>query len=453
MTPKLNPALRDFWRAAKRIRALYGGRSSSKSWDAAGMAIIIAQACKVRVLCTRQFQNKIAESVYTLLKIRIEEFGLTDDFEILRDRITHRYTGSEFIFYGMWRNFEEIKSLEGIDICWIEEARFLTKEQWRDLEPTIRKEGSQIWLVFNPGFVSDYSWRRFVLKPPPNSIVRRINHDENPFLSDTMRDVIKAAYEEDATEAGHVYGGEPRTDDEAVIIKRSWVMSAIDAHIELGLSTSGSVRIGNDVADDGADKNATVEARGVVAVHIDQWQGEKDDLLGSCSRVYAHARRVGAHIHYDGIGVGASCGSKFKELNEESGARVAYSAFIAGGAVLDPDDEWEHDVTNRDFFLNLKAQTWGGVARRLLNTHNAVQHGQTFEEHELIAIDANCDHLELLIDELSTPRKKYDEAGKLKVESKADLAKRGIPSHNVADAFIQAYSPAVGSVIDYSKLL
>lgn len=160
--PTLNPALRDFWsRAANdngepiRNRVLYGGRASSKSWDAAGFAIFLAQKYKVKFLCARQFQNKIEESVYALLVATIDRFGLRAQFRILDNKIIHRRTGSEFVFYGLWRHINEIKSLEGIDICWLEEAHALTEDQWRVLEPTIRKAGSQFWIIFNPQLSTD----------------------------------------------------------------------------------------------------------------------------------------------------------------------------------------------------------------------------------------------------------------------------------------------------------
>src|SRR5690348_4909125 len=108
--PTLNPALRDFWLTPARNRILYGGRSSSKSWDAAGFAVFLAQQCKIRVLCTRQFQNRIEESVYTLLIMQIDRFGLRDQFQILQNKIICRTTGSEFLFYGLWRSIDEIKS-------------------------------------------------------------------------------------------------------------------------------------------------------------------------------------------------------------------------------------------------------------------------------------------------------------------------------------------------------
>jgi len=94
----LNPHLRDFWTTKARNKVLYGGRASSKTYDAAGFAVFLAQKYKIRFLCTRQFQNRIAESVYTVIKTRIEHFGLTKDFTITNNRIVHNITGSEIIF-------------------------------------------------------------------------------------------------------------------------------------------------------------------------------------------------------------------------------------------------------------------------------------------------------------------------------------------------------------------
>jgi phage terminase large subunit len=408
--------------------------------------------CKLRFLCTRQFQNKIEESVYTLLKIQIERFGLRDQFTILDNKISHKYTGTEFIFYGLWRNIEEIKSLESIDIHWAEEAHLMTKEQWEIIDPTVRKEGSQHWIIFNPRLVSDFVWQRFVVNPPPDTVIRKINYDENPFLSETMRKVIEAARLENEEEYRHVYLGEPRTDDERVIIKRSWIVAAIDAHVKLGIKPSGRRRVGYDIADDGNDKNATVTAYGLLAINAQEWKGQTDDLLGSCSRVYGLARSMQGQIIYDSIGVGASAGSKFKEINQATRAKVQYTAFNAGGAVHDPDADYQPDVTNRDFFSNIKAQAWWLVADRFRNTYDAIHHGAKFREDQLISINSGCEQLEQLIDELSTPRRDFDAHGKVKVESKADLAKRGIKSPNKADAFIMAFSPMVGSSVDYSAL-
>ena len=426
------------------------------SWDAAGFAIFLAQRCRIRFLCTRQIQNRIDQSVYTLLKYQIERFGLRDQFRITDNKIVHSYTGTEFMFYGLWRHVDEIKSLHDVDIHWAEEAHGLTEEQWRIIDPTLRAEGSQHWIIFNPNLVTDFVWQRFIVNPPPQTVIRQINYDENPFLSKTIRDVIMACKAEDEEEYRHVYLGEPLQDDDQVIIKRSWIVASIDAHKRLGIEPMGLKRVGYDVADDGPDCNATITAHGFLATAADQWKGGTDELLKSCARVFKAAQLAGCErIYYDNIGVGAFAGGKFNELNRgvRPPERILHKGFGAGEKIVKPDRIYQAGVRNRDFFANLKAQAWWGVADRFRNTYVAINQGRTFPADELIAIDSSLDDLEQLINELSTPRKDYDACGRVKVESKKDLSKRGIESPNLADAFITAYNPLIASAVDYGKLL
>lgn len=445
--PSLNPALRDFWLKPARNRVLHGGRASSKSWDAAGFATFLTDNYKLRVLCVRQFQNKISESVYALLKIQIERFGLRGRFDVQRNKIISTKTGSEFMFYGLWRSIDEIKSLESVDILWIEEAHNLTEEQWKVLEPTIRKEGSQVWVIFNPRLASDFTYQRFVVNPPPSTIVRQINYDENPFLSSTMRQIIEAAKAEDEEEFRHIYLGEPKSDDEAAVIRRSWAMAAIDAHKRLGIKPAGAHRMGFDVADSGDDKCATVYAHGPLVSWCDMWNGKEDELLQSCSRVYQSALSRGrAKIIFDSIGVGASAGAKFGEINQARAPndRLDYDKFNAGGAVSRPDAIYAHGTTNRDMFSNAKAQAWWLLADRFKATYAAIN-GGAFKPEDLICLDSSMPHIEKLIDELCTPRREYDPSGRVKVESKKDLAKRDVKSPNLADALVMAYAPVEGA--------
>lgn len=400
------------------------------------MAIAIANNCGAKFLCTRQFQNRIEDSVYTLLIAQIDRFGLRDRFRILNNSITCPSTGAEFVFYGLWRSIDEIKSIEGIDIHWSEEAHLLTEKQWSVLEPTIRKEGSEHWFVFNPKLASDFIYKRFVIKPPPNTVTRLINYTENPFLSETMMKIISAAKEEDFEHYQHIYEGVPLADDEFAIIKRAHLMAAIDAHKVLGIEVSGSKRIGFDVADAGEDSCATVYAHGQLAIEANLWRASEDELLKSTSRVWHDARARGASVYYDSIGVGAGVGAKLSELGQE----VEHEKFNAGGAVFRPDAKYaDTNTMNKDMFANIKAQAWWLVADRLRNTYQAVRHGAKIDPADMIFIDSNMKHLEQLIDELSTPKKDFDNAGRVKVESKKDLAKRDVMSPNLADAFIMAF--------------
>ena len=394
------------------------------------------------MLCTRQFQNKIEESVYTLLKIQIERFGLSDKFEILNNKITCKTTGSEFLFYGLWRSIDEIKSIESVDIHWSEEAHLLSEAQWEVLDPTIRKEGSQHWIIFNPRLSNDFVYQKFVVNPPPDTIVRKINYTENPFLSQTSLKVIEAAKLEDYENYVHIYEGVPRDDDDEAVIKRSHIMAAIDGHKALNIEPVGINRLGFDVADSGEDACAMVESHGSLNIFADLWKAKEDELLKSCTRVWTRARDTNSTVVYDAIGVGAMVGSKINELNATNALRVNHQKFFAGGAVSKPDTQYARSgIKNKDYFSNIKAQAWWLVADRFRNTYNAVRNGHSFDESDMIFIDGNMPHLNQLIDELTIPKRDYDNAGRVKVESKKDLSKRDIASPNLADAFIMANLP------------
>lgn len=457
--PTLNPALREFWQAPARNRVLYGGRSSSKSWDAAGVAIALAQWRPMRFLCTRQFQVRIEDSVYTLLKKQIHRFGLRKQFTITNRKIICDATGSEFIFYGLARNIEEIRGLEGIDVCWLEEAHLLTEKQWQILEPTlIRNMDYEFWVVFNPLLATDFVYRNFVLKPPPNTVVRKINYLENPFLNPQALDVIEHLRSVSEEDYRHFYLGEPLTDDDASIIKQSWIRAAIDAHLVLGIEPLGSKRLGFDIADSGADECALAHVQGWLIDDLESWKAGEDELLKSTTRAFNRAVMTDSEIIYDNIGVGASAGAKIKELNisrtNESREQhlapfhqIRYTGFNAGGAVYKPDATYTLGKKNKDIFSNVKAQAWWLLADRFRNTYNAIKHGQVFPPDELISIASDLPQLEQLIIELSTVRKDIDMNGRLKVESKKDLAKRDVPSPNLADAVVLAFAPIQRAMI------
>lgn len=441
----MNPALRDFWTTKADTKVLKGGRASSKTWDTAAFAIFLAINYTVKFLCMRQFQNKIKESVYAILVIQIERFGLTDQFNILKTEITHIETGSSFHFYGIHRDIAEIKGFEGANIGWIEEGEGLTKEQWTVIEPTLREEGAECWILYNPRLVNDFV-ETFRHDPENGVIVRHINYDENEFLSDTMLRKIERLKEQDYDEYEHIYLGIARSDDDLVIIKRSYIEAAIDAHLKLGIEISGQKRSGFDVADSGKDLCSHIYAHGITALWGEHWKAKEDELLESCKRVYNKAIGLGSHVDYDSIGIGATAGAKFKELNEESPIKkLKYSKFVAGAKVVNPDDFYidaeDEEMTNKDFFQNLKAQSWWLLGDRFRNTYNAVVKGHKFEEDELISISSDMPNLANLVTELSTPRRRFSKDGKVMVESKEELAKRDIPSPNDADAFIMAYAP------------
>jgi phage terminase large subunit len=136
----------------------------------------------MRILCTREVQKSIKDSVHKLLSDQIEALGLGAHYRVLETEI-RGINGTEFLFAGLsTQTIESIKSYEGIDVCWAEEAQKITKRSWTILIPTIRKDSSEIWISFNPELDDDETYVRFVENPPPEAVVQKVNYHDNPWF-------------------------------------------------------------------------------------------------------------------------------------------------------------------------------------------------------------------------------------------------------------------------------
>jgi phage terminase large subunit len=181
-----------------RYKVLYGGRGGAKSWGIARALLIKGAKDPIRILCAREFQTSIKDSVHKLLCDQIESLGLLSFYEITQTSIRGR-NGTEFSFVGLKNNVSNIKSYEGVDICWVEEAQTTSRLSWNILIPTIRKEGSEIWISFNPELETDETYQRFVANPPQDSITMKVNWYDNPWFPETLKqekDALKARDEE-----------------------------------------------------------------------------------------------------------------------------------------------------------------------------------------------------------------------------------------------------------------
>ena len=362
-----------------------------------------------------------------------------------RASIRHLVTGSEFMFYGIKNNPTKIKSLEGIDICWMEEAEAVSKESWEILIPTIRKPGSEIWVSYNPKNILDDTHQRFVITPPDDICLLTVNYTDNPWFPDVLRLEMEECKRKDYDLYLHIWEGEPVADSDMAIIKPSWIAAAVDAHLKIGFEASGRKRIGFDVADEGEDSNATTLAHGSVVTDCQQWN--KGDVITSADRVKNYAEEVRAsEIVYDSIGVGAGVKAHLKRV-----CRIPATGFNAGESVFKPEAKYAEGKTNKDMFSNIKAQAWWGVRDRFYNTWRVVKHLEVnpddrdfvkqFSDDQLISLSSGIKQLEYLKAELSRPWVDYDNNGRVKVESKKDMKKRGIPSPNMADSLIMAFAP------------
>jgi phage terminase large subunit len=171
-----------------RYKVMWGGRGSAKSWTVAAALVLKATMEPTRVLCARETQKSIQESVHRLIKDTIDRLGVGELFEVQETRILGK-NGSDFAFAGIrQQSVANLKSFEGVDICWVEEAQVVTKRSWDVLIPTIRKPGSEIWLTLNPELDTDETYTRFILDPPSNAWVQRVNWHDNPWFGKELDD-------------------------------------------------------------------------------------------------------------------------------------------------------------------------------------------------------------------------------------------------------------------------
>lgn len=214
-----------------RYKILYGGRGGAKSWNIARCLIAIAHTRKVLILCTREFQNSIADSVIRLLETQIDLMGLRPWFDVQNVTIISKLTGSEFIFKGMSRNIQEIKSTEGVDICWVEEAQSVSEESWMTLIPTIRgtrTKKSEIWVSFNPLDEEDPTYKRFVLNPPPSAKVLKVGWQDNPWFPPDLEEERLYMLSDDPSAYDHVWEGAPKKITEATVFKGKFVIERFE---------------------------------------------------------------------------------------------------------------------------------------------------------------------------------------------------------------------------------
>lgn len=244
-----------------RYKILYGGRGGAKSWGIARAFLIIGAERPIRVLCTRETQRSISDSVHKLLSDQIENLGFAHIYTV--QNATIRGTnGTEFIFAGIRQNVKNLKSYEGCDYCWVEEAQTVSKSNWEVLIPTFRKENSEIWVSFNPELESDDTYKRFVLKPPPNAYVCKVGWRDNPWFGSVLKAEMEHLQDSDPDAYEHIYEGTCKQVVEGAIFRNELLAvdkerritevpydagRPVDTYWDLGIADHTSIWFGQSV--------------------------------------------------------------------------------------------------------------------------------------------------------------------------------------------------------------
>jgi phage terminase large subunit len=431
----------------KRLKVYFGGRGGVKSWGCAQALVVQGTNKPIRVLCTREFQGSIQESVHKLLTDTIERCELTTFYEVQRNTIIG-LNGTTFIFEGLRNNPTKIKSMEALDYVWVEEAENISQLSWDLLIPTVRKSGSEIWVTFNPFDELDDTYTRFItpylseldehgVYEDDTIYVRRTSFRDNPWFPDELRQEMEKCKRDDYHKYLHIWEGLPNADYEDSIIMPEWVDAAVGAHDKLGFKPEGVRCIGFDPADQGSDAKAYSLRHGVVVTEVAQWTD--GDVVDAIDKVFNKAFEARAdELVYDGIGIGAAIKVKLAHKDPKSSVRA--TAFIGSEEPANPTDAYMDGRENRDVFRNRRAQGWWLLRDRFEKTYRAVVKGEYIDPDDLISLSPDIHHLSSLKSELVRVQRKRGNLTRLQVESKEDMRKREMPSPNLADSLVYAFS-------------
>lgn len=194
----------------RRYKVLHGGRGGAKSWGVARALLILGMSKRLRILCTREVQKSMRDSVHRLLTDQIAALGIGSFYTALDTEIRGA-NGTIFIFSGLaTHTIDSIKSYEGVDIVWAEEAHGVSKKSWDTLIPTIRKDSSEIWLTLNPEMDTDETYVRFVATSDPDILVIEVNWRDNPWFPAELEKERQRLKLRDEDEYEHVWEGKPR---------------------------------------------------------------------------------------------------------------------------------------------------------------------------------------------------------------------------------------------------
>jgi len=210
-----------------RFKCLYGGRGSGKSWAFARALIILGRRRKLFIVCAREIQKSIKESVHKLIADQVNELGYNDFYQIKESEIVGA-NGTKFAFVGIRNNVASIKSMEAIDVFAVFEAATVSENSWDVVLPTVRRDppfgpfdrGSEVWIEFNPELERDETYKRFVLDPPSDCVSVEMNWDDNPFFPDVLRQQKDEMLAKDPDNARTVWDGKPRKTLKGAIFAR-----------------------------------------------------------------------------------------------------------------------------------------------------------------------------------------------------------------------------------------
>lgn len=391
----------------KRIKFFYGGRSGGKSYAFADSLLLKARQEKLFVVCLREIQSSIKDSVKKLLEDRILHYGFSD-YKVFETKIENQQTGSVFVFKGLRdQDPQKIKSLEGADIAWIEEAQTISKKSFDILLPTIRKPNSEIWISMNRELENDPVWVALAANPDENTLLKKVNYYDNPFCPKEMIELAEKTKKTAPEDYQHIWLGEPVSEALTKLIPAALVKKSQQGQ---SFQTNSGLVIGLDIARFGDDESVFCFRRGRVVERFEIFQKKDTVALADIASRFLedyHPQKIFMDIGANGAGV--------YDILVDRGFSNKVKGVFFGAKAMNPDR-----------YVNKRAEMWDNVL--------------TYLSQDLPVI---LPPDEKLFADLTAVNKKYDSMGRLQLEGKEDIKKRLGRSPDRADALALTFAEPV----------
>lgn len=435
----------------KRFKVCIGGRGGGKSVSVCKLLLSVIDTTGASILCAREFQNTLDDSIYSLLTSNIDEMGLSN-FNIQASSISHK-NGGQLKFKGLARNPHSVKSLFGFTYCFVEEAQSISENSLKLLTPTIREKGSELWFVGNPQSSADPFSQRFII-PFQNALdkdgyyeddlhtIIKINYDDNPWFPAELEQERLWDYEHlSRAKYDHIWLGAHNDEVDDAIIAAEWFDAAIDSHKKLGFKPMGAIIASHDPADS-VDNIGYVLRHGSVILDVKEL--DAPDVNAGCEQALNLAIEAKCdYFVFDADGLGVSL--RRQVLTALSGKGVTTVLFRGSEGAEFPNSVYQGDLanrlanrTNKETFKNRRAQQFWKLRDRFFKTYLAVEKGEYIDPDELISLSSDIECLQQLRSEVCRIPTCPNGMGLIQIESKEKMKKMGIPSPGLADSLMMS---------------
>ena len=438
------------------MNVVIGGRGSAKSESLARMLLMKAQTEAADILCGREFQSSIDDSVHKLIKGLIGHLGV-NGFNVLEKRIDC-LTGGGFRFKGFARNSDAVKSAQDFKYSWIEEAQTLSQQSIDDLLPTIRASGSKLYFTANPRSSADPFSKRFIVPhlrelrtngfyEDDMHLIIVMNWRDNPWHGE-LEDQRKWDYEnKPRAYYDHVWEGAFNDSIENAIIPAEWFDAAIDAHLKLGFKPLGVKVVSHDPSDTGPDGKGLCYRHG--SVILDVQEKIDGDVNDGCDWATSYAINQQAdHFIWDCDGLGVSL--RKQVLDSINGKKIDHVMFKGSEGVDNPKEIYQRTdapnsyrdkaKTNEETFKNKRAQYYWYLRDRFYNTYRAVVKGEYIDPDDMISLSSDIENMAALRAEVCRIPLKQTGSGLIQIMNKVEMARLKIESPNMADSMMMSLS-------------